>query len=97
VQGEKMDKFGDEEIVLKLKGIHGWVRDGDYIRKGWIFRDFIDAMTFINRVAFIAEKYGHHPEIFNAYNRVVLKFTTHESGGLTQLDFEMATEINKMN
>jgi 4a-hydroxytetrahydrobiopterin dehydratase len=90
-------KLSDEEISSKLKGIHGWVREGDFIRKGWMFRDFVDAMTFINRVAFIAEKYGHHPEIFNTYNRVVLRFTTHDIGGLSKMDFEMAKEINEMN
>jgi 4a-hydroxytetrahydrobiopterin dehydratase len=54
-------------------------------------------MTFINRVAFLAERYEHHPEICIDYNRVVLKFTTHDIGGLSDLDFKLAEEINKMN
>jgi len=87
----------DDEITSRLKTIHGWLREEGFIVKKWIFSDFIDAMTFINRVAFLAEKYAHHPEIYINYNRVVLKFTTHDAGGLSDLDFKLAEEINKMN
>ena len=92
-----MQKMTDEEIEMRIKKIHGWILEETLIRRGWIFRDFVDAMTFINRVAFLAERYAHHPEICIDYNRVVLKFTTHDIGGLSELDFKLAEEINKMN
>jgi 4a-hydroxytetrahydrobiopterin dehydratase len=92
-----MEKLTDEKIIERLKNLHGWILEGSLIRRGWIFRDFIDAMTFVNRVAFLAEKRTHHPEICIDYNRVVLKFTTHDINGLSDLDFNLAEEINEMN
>ena len=92
-----MKKISEEDIKEKLKKLHGWILDGEYIRKGWIFRDFVDAMTFVNRVAFLAERYTHHPEISIDYNRVVLKLITHDISGISDLDIKLAEEINIMN
>lgn len=92
-----MKRLSTAEIKTKLLNLHGWVLDGKYIRKRWIFRDFVDAMTFVNRVAFLAERNAHHPEILIDYNRVVLKFTTHDLNGLSDLDINLAEEINIMN
>jgi 4a-hydroxytetrahydrobiopterin dehydratase len=95
--GAAVNRLSDDQITRRLSMIQGWLREGNYIRKGWIFSDFIDAMTFVNRVAFLAEKHTHHPEICIDYNRVVLKFTTHDVNGLSDLDFKLAEEINQMN
>ncbi|WP_456408663.1 4a-hydroxytetrahydrobiopterin dehydratase [Caldithrix abyssi] len=51
---------------------------------------------FINKVAILAERHGHHPEIFNVYNRVRLTLATHDAGGLTQKDFDLATAIDEL-
>ena len=91
-----MQKLSASEIQEKLRHVKGWSLDGDAIRKEWRFKDFSTAMVFINRVAAIAEKHDHHPEIFNVYNRVSLCLYTHDSGGLTQKDFQAAVEIDQL-
>ncbi len=82
------------EIESNISRLSGWQLDGNAIKKEWVFKDFSDAMIFLNNVAEIAEKNNHHPEIFNVYNRVSLRFYTHDSGGLTELDFTVAADID---
>lgn len=59
------------------------------------FADFVEAMAFINQVATVAEQLGHHPEWRNIYNTVWLSLTTHDAGGVTELDFQLAAEIER--
>ncbi len=86
----------DKEIQQKLAELNGWTRDGNAIKKSWQFRDFSEAMRFINKVAELAEKHDHHPELFNVYNRVELRFSTHDAGGLTEKDFAIAKAIDEL-
>lgn len=62
----------------------------------YTFADFVQALAFVNRVGEIAETLQHHPDITITYNKVVLTLTTHDSGGLTDKDFEMALKINEI-
>ena len=68
-----------------------WTRTEGRIRREFQFPDFVEAFGFMSRVALVAEKMDHHPNWSNVYNRVVIELETHDAGGLTQLDFELAT------
>jgi 4a-hydroxytetrahydrobiopterin dehydratase len=79
-----------------LAELHGWaeVADRDAIRKSYHFGDFSEAWGFLARVALLAEKMDHHPEIFNVYNRVELVLSTHDAGGLSERDVRLARAID---
>lgn len=79
-----------------LQTIHGWVEvgDRDAIRKSYHFGNFSEAWGFLSRLALIAEKMDHHPEIFNVYNRVELILATHDVEGLSDLDIRLAAAID---
>ena len=85
---------GDERGAL-LPTLTGWaVVDGrDAIAKSFKFGDFIQAWSFMSRVAMLAEKADHHPEWSNVYNRVDIVLTTHDAGGLSMRDVELARAI----
>jgi 4a-hydroxytetrahydrobiopterin dehydratase len=68
-------------------------RDGKLVR-GWVFRDFVEAMEFVNRVAPIAEKAQHHPDIDIRYNRVELALVSHDAGGITARDARMVQQLS---
>jgi 4a-hydroxytetrahydrobiopterin dehydratase len=72
----------------------GWERAGAEIRRTYRFRDFREALAFVNRVGDLAERAGHHPDIDIRYNVVTLALTTHDAGGLTAKDFELALSID---
>ena len=91
-----MEKLKQSEIQQRLTEVKGWKLDGNAIKKEWQFRDFDEAMQFINRVADLAREQDHHPELFNVYNKVSLRFSTHDAGGLTNRDFKMATAVDKI-
>ncbi len=91
-----MQKLHLEKIKQKLSTIKGWQLEGKSIAKEWQFNNFKDAMRFINQVADLAEKHNHHPEIINVYNRVSLRFSTHDVGGLTNRDFIIAADIDNL-
>jgi 4a-hydroxytetrahydrobiopterin dehydratase len=91
-----MKVLSDQEVNKHLESIDDWELDGDAIKREWIFKDFTEAVDFINMIAVIAENHNHHPEIFNVYNRVSLRFNTHDEGGITEKDMSIAKEINKL-
>jgi 4a-hydroxytetrahydrobiopterin dehydratase len=81
-----------------LGKLHGWseVEDRDAIRKSYHFSDFSEAWGFLSRVALIAEKMDHHPEIFNVYNRVEIILSTHDADGLSDKDIAEAQAIDEI-
>jgi 4a-hydroxytetrahydrobiopterin dehydratase len=81
-----------------LGKLHGWseVEDRDAIRKSYHFSDFSEAWGFLSRVALIAEKMDHHPEIFNVYNRVEIILSTHDADGLSEKDIGEAQAIDEI-
>jgi 4a-hydroxytetrahydrobiopterin dehydratase len=81
-----------------LGNLHGWseVEDRDAIRKSYHFSDFSEAWGFLSRVALIAEKMDHHPEIFNVYNRVEIVLSTHDVEGLSERDIKEAQAIDEI-
>src|SRR3546814_4724807 len=89
----KVEKLGDRERAEALAGLDGWSQgdgDRDAIHKLFRFADFSAAFGFMARTALQAEKMDHHPEWSNVYNRVEVTLTTHDAGGLTRLDVELA-------
>jgi 4a-hydroxytetrahydrobiopterin dehydratase len=81
-----------------LATLHGWseVEDRDAIRKSFHFSDFSEAWGFLSRVALIAEKMDHHPEIFNVYNRVEIVLATHDVEGLSERDIKEAAAVDEI-
>ncbi|AJD53830.1 4a-hydroxytetrahydrobiopterin dehydratase [Thalassospira sp. MBR-102] len=86
----KLDKTAIEAALVKLDG---WklAEDGLSIGKVYMFGDFNSAFGFMTRIAIQAEKMDHHPEWFNVYNKVGVTLTTHDAGGVTQKDIDLAT------
>ena len=73
-----------------------WVVDGEKLRRDFQFRDFVEAFGFMSQVALLAESRNHHPNWSNVYNRVSIELTTHDLGGLSDLDTELASAIDKL-
>ncbi len=92
-----MPPLPDEREDELLKQVDGWLllRDGTHrLRKQFKFKDFKEAIGFVNKVANVAEAEGHHPDIYVFYNRVQIDLFTHAVGGLSENDFIMASKIN---
>jgi len=88
-----MPTLTENEIKTLLPRVPGWERRGTEIRRTWSFPDFRAAMAFVNRVADLAEAANHHPDIDVRYSKVTLVLSTHDAGGLTARDFELAEKI----
>jgi len=93
-----MKKLGEAERIEALKALSGWThdRDRDAIVREFAFRDFVTAFSFMSAVALLAEKAAHHPEWSNVYGRVSILLTTHDAGGLTARDVDLAQHISRL-
>ena len=88
-------KLSAEQITSALGGLNGWKVDDDgFLAKSFIFANFQEAFSFMTRVAFLAEKADHHPNWSNVYNSVHIQLSTHDAGGLTQKDVDLASGID---
>ncbi|MFM2375055.1 MAG: Pterin-4-alpha-carbinolamine dehydratase [Bacteroidota bacterium] len=87
--------YSEEEAKPKLVFLEGWTFQRDGIEKDFVFRDFVDAFSFMTRVAMEAERKNHHPEWSNAWNKVHIRLSTQDVGGISDLDFELAGLIEK--
>ena len=74
-----------------------WELSDDRLRRQWQFKDFSEAFAFMTRVAMLAETKQHHPNWSNVYNRVTIELTTHDLGGLSNLDAELARSIDDLH
>ena len=83
------------QIKAALQTLPAWKRTGAVIRRTFEFEDFLAAMRFVNAVARLAEKAQHHPDIDVRWNLVKLALTTHDAGGLTTKDFDLARRIDQ--
>ena len=88
--------LSDADIDQALASVD-WTRDGDRIVKTVRLADFRAAMAFVNQVADVAEELNHHPDISISWNRVGLAVSTHDSGGLTALDFDLARAVDALS
>lgn len=89
-------RLNDAEISSRLQFLPDWRVESGVLSRTFAFEDFLSSLTFVNRVGELAEKVGHHPDIDIRYNRVRLALTTHDAGGLTEKDFDMAIEASKL-
>ncbi|MBN9070301.1 MAG: 4a-hydroxytetrahydrobiopterin dehydratase [Rhizobiales bacterium] len=87
-----------EAIAAALAGLPGWalVPDGRAMRRVFTFRNFSEAFGFMSRVALAAEKMDHHPDWSNVYKTVDVTLSTHDAGGLTELDIALAKKIDRI-
>ncbi|MBC5839928.1 MAG: 4a-hydroxytetrahydrobiopterin dehydratase [Flavobacteriaceae bacterium] len=92
-----MEKYTEETALPFLEPLDDWCFNNDGIEKKFVFDNFIQAMGFMVRVGIVAEKQGHHPEMFNVYNKVNLRLSTHDADGLTKKDFDLASAIEKLD
>ena len=94
--GETRVKLSGEDLRREAARIPGWhERDGRRLRKTFVFPDFAAALAFVNRVGEAAEAQGHHPDLHLAWGRVDVETWTHDVGGLTESDLQLAAEIDR--
>lgn len=89
--------LSDTEVARRLSRMPEWRLQGNAISRIFAFPDFVIALGFVNRVAEAAESAGHHPDIDIRYNRVMLSLSTHDAGGITEKDFELASQIDRLS
>jgi len=85
------------ELSERMSKLSGWSLEENCIIKDLEFKDFKESMNFINKVAELSEKMNHHPDIIINFNRVRISLTTHEEHGLSNRDFDLAEEIDKID
>ena len=90
-----MTALTDQQIAAKLESLPAWRLEAGELVRQFQFDDFLGAMRFVNAVATLAESAGHHPDIDIRYNRVRLALVTHDAGGMTAKDFELAAQADK--
>jgi 4a-hydroxytetrahydrobiopterin dehydratase len=91
-----MIRLSSESIDFELKNLKGWVVVNNKMHKEFEFDDFNQAFGFMTRAAMHIEKMNHHPEWFNVYNKLVVDLTTHDAGGITQNDINLAKILNSL-
>jgi 4a-hydroxytetrahydrobiopterin dehydratase len=93
-----MKTYKNEEVDQKLdsNSLTGWKHDDNSIQKNFSFKDFKEAIQFMVKVGDKAEEMNHHPNWSNVYNKVDISLSTHDAGGITDKDFELATHIEKI-
>lgn len=89
-----MPALSPEQAQARLGQLQGWQIEGDQLVKVFQFRHFRESLAFVNRVGTAAEEAGHHPDIDIRYSRVKLSLSTHDAGGLTARDFELAAKVD---
>ncbi len=89
-----MAVLSDQDVQARLGGLEGWERDGDAIVRQFEFKDFVGSVDFVNRITPLAEAMNHHPDLAISWNKVTVTLSTHSEGGLTENDFELASQID---
>ena len=88
-----MKTYTEESAKVFLENLKDWEFKNNGIEKHFKFKNFTQALGFIVQLGVLAEKMNHHPELFNVYNKVHIRLTTHDSGGVTDKDFDLASQI----
>jgi len=89
-------KLSDAEVQTRLAQLPSWSLKAGKLHREYQFADFVAAFGFMAKVALVAEKRDHHPEWFNVYNKVVVDLTTHDAGGISAKDFDLAAVMDKL-
>ena len=88
--------LSNTEINTKIQSLPQWTIDGKTITRTFKFQDFVTAIDFVNQLVEPAESAGHHPDLEISYNKVKVILTTHDAGGLTEMDFSLAEQISQI-
>ena len=89
-----MGELNPEQVQAALPSVKDWKKQSASITRTYQFKDFVQAMKFVNKVAEAAESANHHPDIDIRWNKVTLTLATHSEGGLTHKDFDLAKKID---
>ena len=89
-------RLSQEEIDEQLKSLPGWSVVNEKLHKEFLFDSFNQAFGFMTRAAMEIEKMNHHPEWFNVYNKLAIDLTTHDAGGITENDIQLAKILNSL-
>ncbi len=90
------EPLSESALEAELQGLDGWTVEDGKLHKEYVFRDFVQAFGFMSAAALVAERRGHHPEWFNVYRKVRVDLVTHEAGGITSFDTELAREFDQV-
>jgi len=90
-----LQKLSEQEIAAELGKLPGWTVKEGKLHRAFEFKDFVQAFSFMTRVALVAEAMNHHPDWSNSWNKVTIELVTHSAGGLTRRDFELAAKIQQ--
>ncbi|MFP6806218.1 MAG: 4a-hydroxytetrahydrobiopterin dehydratase [Pseudomonadales bacterium] len=93
----RIDKASDEEIQDFIAQFSSWSNENNKLHREYVFGSFVQAFGFMTEVALIAERTDHHPEWFNVYKKVIVDLTTHEAGGITERDFNLAKNMEEIS
>lgn len=93
----KREKLSDEAVMAFVANHPGWERADDALVRTFAFSDYGAGIAFVVRVGFAAEKRDHHPDLFVRYRKIEVRWTTHDAGGVTVLDIEMAELCDRVH
>ena len=88
-------KLNAADIQSELQNLSLWSIENGKLHKEYQFGSFIEAFGWMSSIALVAESLGHHPEWFNVYSKVIVDLTTHDVGGISNLDFELASKMDE--
>jgi 4a-hydroxytetrahydrobiopterin dehydratase len=91
-----MTTYNEKTAQPLLENLKDWYFNENGIEKKFVFKNFTDAMDFMVKVGVLSEIMNHHPELFNVYNKVNIRLSTHDAGGVTDKDFKLATQIEEL-
>ena len=91
------DRLNDTEIQERASQLSGWTVESKQLQCTRLFKDFIEAIAWVNKLVAPSEAAGHHPDIAISYNKVTVNLTTHDAGGLTEKDFSLAQQISTLD
>ena len=89
-------RLTEGEVAARLRELPGWQLSDGKLHRAWSFENFAEAWAFMAEVAHEAERLNHHPDWCNSYGRVTVDLVTHDAGGLTALDFELAARMSAL-
>lgn len=89
--------LSENDIQTQLNELSDWTQEGKFIKCTCKFKGFPEAVEFVNKLVEPAESAGHHPDLEISYNTVIIKMTSHDAGGLTEKDFNLARTISAIN
>jgi 4a-hydroxytetrahydrobiopterin dehydratase len=91
-----MSKLTEEQITAHMSSLPDWELAGDRIKRTFRFKDFVEAFGFMSSAALVAERMNHHPEWRNVWATVEVELSTHDAGGLTELDMKLAAAMDAL-